>query len=533
MKVDILRDLKLVEEIGSAIADDGKKKILCIDGGKNPVLGEIAATFPNEIVACGTTPNIYINDLHQRIRFVYDKYQGRHFPDKHFGVIFIRKYISKAKQLKFLIRNNLHALEPGGLFLFRMNGSPKNIEKLWTLMSENIDGSYKISRPSINESWIKVVASKDSLSEKRLPSGVSILLLFSGTGGVSEYTNVLKKRLQEEYELSVQICYSVIDIKYRIVIIEYAPALIESTILMTQIRFLIKKGIKVILDVHDWLPIRGKDRRYLERNCILTFKSYDISQLFGKTNRFYLFPHLSYNFQIPPKRRDLTGETKPIACTFGYASKGKRLLNIIEMARLSKIDLKILIGTSTEWSGGDRSFDEVIKLLKTSGIDYSKDDINSSKSIDSNFIVKTSSYSTEGLIKELSNCDLFVFAHANNYQPSGSLIFAREFSVPVVCTDSVKARLSQVNIVTSLIKSQSMTDAISYLKVPLLFHLFHPGNLIEDLKQILYHIFNSIRILRGNEVFSLGKINFRESRLEGKVDDGLDYLRSILSGIHE
>ena len=186
-----------------------------------------------------------------------------------------------------------------------------------------------------------------------------------------------------------------------------------------------------------------------------------------------------------------------------------------------------------ERCGGDRSFDEVIKLLKTSGIDYSKDDINSSKSIDSNFIVKTSSYSTEGLIKELSNCDLFVFAHANNYQPSGSLIFAREFSVPVVCTDSVKARLSQVNIVTSLIKSQSMTDAISYLKVPLLFHLFHPGNLIEDLKQILYHIFNSIRILRGNEVFSLGKINFRESRLEGKVDDGLDYLRSILSGIHE
>lgn len=358
---------------------------------------------------------------------------------------------------------------------------------------------------------------KTTTEYARLPRALNIIHYSSKFDGISEYSKLLKKRLEKEYGLYVNMVRSATKCNSHNVIIEYTPGLITPGQFLKDIILLRKANINIYLDLHEplFLKFSPSEIKQLERITTLMYRANELAEYDAVTN-YKLFPLISYrnkNEINNHNRPKTTGKLNICLGTFGFASKWKRIDEIIRISKQFQVKVKVLMSIPSNISAADQKvasdfIDGIIKKNRTNKY----------------LIIKSGNFTNAQLLSELSECTHFIFSIRNNIASSATMQFVKKFNKPIISLDTFQARQAQAIRCTFFLSRASVF--LDYLYV---FVLRMNEAMTKHSKfDIIDKFKEGLSILTPLER-PLSRDFFKRQLEISKDEDGLDYLISIIN----
>lgn len=443
---------QLIEFIASNFKEDSRILILLPEGlSLVEKLFEIGFT---RLYALSSSKDVYNMPYNYRIRYLYCNSDATHFPPKFFDCCIALGNISSRK-VGYLIE------------ILKNNGTLICSERYSDLLHQRgesvINSIRAYSFSSRHNTYPEV---KD----------IELLSYSSGRGGISEYTHLLRSRLATKYR--TEVIGSVEESRSDTVIIEYARGLALKNI-TRDVEYLVSKGKRVFVEVHDSLKGLGKDKvEWLEQRCTLLYRSNESGEYDG-VHRYYIMPHISYTNVEPLEKYS---DTELYLGTFGFAGRYKRFDLLARVAKKLKLPIKMMISINKEVESRNylQSITSLEKILGKSlgeNSEVEKDGV----------YVRTGFFELEDIRKEMGECSHILFAHrSNTYYHSGTMTLAKRFNRPVIACDSFQSRQAQCVRVDSFIKLIDFRDELLALGSSLLRNRKESFGILKYMYKVLF-----------------------------------------------
>lgn len=391
--LNMLKELKIKKD----------SRIVQLGVYKNNMLFELYSEGYTMLYGIDRDKRVYNLPLNTKIRYIYGDTENTHMPNSFFDAVILQDKFAKSKKI---IDEAKRILKNGGFLI--SNAIPTKI---------------------------------DSKVAKKIPKNVAILSYTKNFGGIYEYTALLAERLQTEYGVKIQIAYKASAIKSRNVILECAQGVVQAERVLKDVEQLIASGHKIYTDIHDvtFRKFSRAERKRLEETTTLLYRANELANVDGSKN-YRLFPLIAYKSNGLKVPKSNVNKNKILLGSFGFASGGKRIYELMNLADKLNVNLKLLFTANEEPdpTNPDEFRDEVLRRAAQS----------------KNIIVKFGTFTDKNkkrhfdqkkeLIDELSECTHFIFSMKDNLAPSASMQFVKMFNKPIICLNIFQAKQMQV-----------------------------------------------------------------------------------------
>jgi SAM-dependent methyltransferase len=385
-------DYKVIKEHLMKSISKGSR-ILDLYSYGNPLLYELWPYY--KIVGIDANEELYNQKYYWKIHYIVNEISNINFPPNFFDAVTAIRLNKHTQNISSIVEIISKILKPNGKVLMTLDTKINNVENYLNNMIKSLE-KYNFVVENINryDTFIFLeISIKKRVNEKEINEIYIYHPNIEGEG-ITEYTKVLKKRLQK---LGIKV-FDGLAKPGSIQLIEYERSLnIDLN--------LFEKGSYI--EIHSEPPTTPrKDLIYLMH----------VPHAFPAN--WYYVPHIAY--EIEPFKK----EKKYDWCSFGFSMVFKHYEKIIFLKGKKKLVISIN------------------KLLPNKYYLYF---LRFLKIFSRNLNIVSKDYFLEDeLISELSECKAFVFFQDSRHQSSGTMRFAAAFGVPVYAKDSYQARESQV-----------------------------------------------------------------------------------------
>ena len=353
----------------------------------------------------------------------------------------------------------------------------------------------------------KMVLLEKTVGAEPHSGDVSILSYSDSGGGIGEYARLLEERFREA-GVRAEIVRGPESATADDVLVEYANGLAGGKRLVQDVRELVVKGRRVLVEVHDTLERFSKeDRRHLQEQALLLYRANEAAER-DAVKRYVVVPHASYATLPILGPREAGGTA---IGSFGFAARYKRYPLIARAARRLGVPLRLMVSVNGEVSPA-RTAESLSELGNELGVPIRGAGSYSSAGVEA----RVGFFTPAEIEEEMGRCSHVVFAHTTSgFHQSGVMTMAKRFARPIVALDSFQARQAQVLRVDSFTRGQGISDATRAFGASLLHRKVELGKYLGRLKGVLTGRRLDSSFLEGHSELS-------------RDEDGFEYLRAVL-----
>jgi len=350
-----------------------------------------------KIVGIDNNEKLYNQKYYWKIHYIANDLSNINFPPSFFDAITAIRLNKRTQDISSIGKILSKILKPNGKVLMTLDKKVSNIESYLDSVIKSLEKhNFIIENMSRYDIFVFLeLIIKKKVNEREINEIYIYHPNIEGEG-ITEYTKILKKRLQK---LGIKV-FDGLAKPGSIQLIEYENALNIDLNLFEKDSY---------VEVHSEPPTTPrKDLIYLMHVPPYNYYPAD----------WYYVPHIAY--EIEPIKK----EKKYDWCSFGFSMIFKHYEKIIFLKGKKKLVISInkLLP--------NKHYLYFLKFLK---IFFRNLDI-----------VSKDYFREDELISELSECKAFVFFQDSKHQSSGTMRLAVAFGVPVYAKDSYQARESQV-----------------------------------------------------------------------------------------
>ena len=497
-------------------------RIIELNAAQDATLYALSKLGYDNLYGIDSRDDVYNKRFYTRIRYQKCSVENTHFPPGFFDCAISSTTAPHSADSDIFLLETARILKDGGLFLLTSN--PTNIKEFVALAGRHgFKPMFKSEKLDCLEAgtncrpiFLGLRLIKVGAKQKSIPKKVSIISYSQGTkGGINEYAIALSKRLRKEYAMSVEIVKSASDAKYKDVIIQEQLVLCDDNKLKMEIQHLKSKGSRVFVEIHD--SMKGADpatMRYIQDNSNVLCRCNEMA-VQDRLNKYLLMPLISYKDlpAIAPSK------SKQICIgSMGYALSGKRIDEIVNLAKRLGVRAKITMGINTETQSVIKNNELTIKKIEALddgreiGVYY-----KGTKEPNRRIRIKLGAFTPNEIEKELSECTHFVFAQKGAIVPSATMAFVKRLQGrPIISLDTFQAKQMQAIRVKILNpeKRQMIVDTTKfYIWYFMQVNKIHVKEYLIDVKDIIFsEPITKEFLLKSKELLPI------------KDEDGMDYL---------
>ena len=472
---------------------------------------------------------VYDNPYYTRIRYIYGDKTNIHFPISFFKLIFTENSAQASEIQKYLISE-------GTLVIVQDKGHYFPPERDNNTIAENYFLSFtkrNLQKTGVKEKDITIYSSVKSLSAlpdspEVLTRSLDIISLSTFKEGISVHSEILSRRLLNEFGIKSIIIQSPSEAKSDVVIFEFHKGLRFTESFFDDLETMLSSGRKMIIESHSTLD-KWKNRilRLTERGALLTMRANEIA-FYDDLQNYFLLPVLSYP-EVEKNGLLYDGTIK--LGTFGFYGKQKGIDDIVSLGKKLNVSTKILLSINPiEKNVHKKSIEIEERFGNLNFVSVVSKDERNLAGKDKIVEIIYGFFSDEEIVREMSGCSHIVFAHRSRLEQSGTINYAKKFGKPVFALDSFQAKIGQVyrfKKFTFLTPFRAMRDDLVEATLNYLIRKRNISRFLNYLEESCIVFLTSLLSAKKPTVKELNKLDFHEIRDE----DGLDYLISLIKSI--